>query len=272
MIHHLTHGLTAGRISGTIYNLLTFNKNPLWSSFNTKTNLLACKFLWRRQVELLANNTWHNWLQHHLCYRELTSSCHSWHTAGSMYHPQTWCISHGSAPKGEPESSWWHLRWHPGHYGVVWKVFYAKVALCFPRELASRNALQEQKQIKMSLDKPEATAQALTARARLCWRSRSPGLSHWLQTICCSVFLLSLSTAPAALVFNPEVSLGMHGAMVWDNILSTFQVPKDFITSSPALFPGLAVQLATIVHKESICVNLKTSGGYVSIGKDEILT
>lgn len=64
----------------------------------------------------------------------------------------------------------------------------------------------------------------------------------------------------------------MHGAMVWDNILSIFQVPKDFITSSPALFPGLAVQLVTIVHKESICVNLNTSGDYVSIGKDEILT
>lgn len=143
---------------------------------------------------------------------------------------------------------------------------------CFPRELASRNALQEQKQIKMSLDKPEATAQALTARARLCWRSSSPGLSHWLQTTCCSIFLLSLSTAPAALVFNPEVSLGTHGAMVWDNILSTFQVPKDFITSNRALFPGLAVQLVTIVHKESICVNLKTSEGYVSIGKDESLT
>lgn len=45
------------------------------------------------------------------------------------------------------------------------------VALCFPRKLAPRNALQEQKQIKISLEIPEATAQALKVRAKLCWRS-----------------------------------------------------------------------------------------------------
>lgn len=46
----------------------------------------------------------------------------------------------------------------------------------------------------------------------------------------------------------------------YGTMLSTLQVPKDFIASSSALFPGLSVQLVTIVHKERICVKLKTLG------------
>lgn len=120
--------------------------------------------------------------------------------------------------------------------------------------------------MKMSLEKPRATAQALKVRAGLCWRLSSPELSHCLQSTCCSVFLLSLSTALADLVFNPGVSLDMHGAMVWDTIFSTLQVPKDFSASSSALFPGLAVQLVTTVHKKCTCVNLKTSGFMFLLG------
>lgn len=44
-------------------------------------------------------------------------------------------------------------------------------------------------------------------------------------------------------------------------------MPKDFIASSSTLFPGLPVQLVTIVHKERIYVKLKTLGFMFLLGK-----
>lgn len=172
-------------------------------------------------MEPQADVTWHSWLQHCLCHvphhlarssplPASTGTLRALHIAPKHY------IFHAAQLQKEKQKV---LDSIPGG-SLASKVsceMYADVALL--GKLAPRKALQEQNQIKMSLDKPEATAQASKLRAGLGWRSSFPELGHWLQATCCSVFFLSLSTAPAALVFNPGVSLGMCWAMIWDKVV-----------------------------------------------------
>lgn len=139
---------------------------------------MARKFLWRSHIESHADMTWRSWLWHRLCHvpHHLAWSSPLPASTGTL---QALHI----APK--------HCAFHVPHLQKEKKVpdsipdgtlaskvsreMYAKVALRFTRacrELGPRKALQEQKQehkqIKMSLDKPEVTAQAPKVRAGLC--------------------------------------------------------------------------------------------------------